>query len=247
MPRAGRSLELLVKALEQLLAGAPVEIQSPDLLWAGTPGLRVKWTCPCGPKLAQSVSLSSLNAGTAQSPRTSPGSSSSLPSGKTWAQTKPWPCSRGFSAGARNLARSKQVDLRSLEELEPHVVYDWLTDQTLDHRTRHVDVVGASFHLGEQPTEIDPATLASILEKISALRIPEEGLHQDSKVFAHKTDLTLVSVDEILIDAGLRCPVRRDVRRASWQREAHRLDHRLRRSTRNSRSRLTPACSTWSR
>ena len=59
---------------------------------------------------------------------------------------------RRFSAGARNLARSKQVDLRSLEELEPHVVYDWLTDQTLDHRTRHVDVIGASFHLGEQPT-----------------------------------------------------------------------------------------------
>lgn len=71
----------------------------------------------------------------------------------------------GFSAGARNLARSKQVGLRSLEELEPHVVYDWLTDQTMDHRTRHVDVTGASFHLSEPPTEIDPATLASILEK----------------------------------------------------------------------------------
>ena len=32
MPRAGRSLELLVQALEQLLAGSPVEIRSPDYI-----------------------------------------------------------------------------------------------------------------------------------------------------------------------------------------------------------------------
>src|SRR4051812_18358578 len=106
--------------------------------------------------------------------------------------------SGGFSASARNLARSKQIDLRSLEELEPHVVFDWLTDQTLDHRTRYVDVVGVSVHLSEPTTEIDPMTLASILEKISTLRIPEEGLTQDSKILVHKTDLTLVSVDDIL-------------------------------------------------
>ena len=56
----------------------------------------------------------------------------------------------------------------------------------------------ASFHLGETPAEIDPAALALILDKIKALRIPEEGLHQDTKVFVHKDDLTLVSVDDIL-------------------------------------------------
>ena len=38
MPRAGRSLELLVQALEQLLAGAPVEIRSPDFIMGRNSG-----------------------------------------------------------------------------------------------------------------------------------------------------------------------------------------------------------------
>ena len=199
MPRAGRSLELLVQALEQLLAGAPVEIQSPDFIMGRNSGTSREVDVSLRSQVGSVSVLVIIEC-----------RDRAKPQDVTWieqlaskrddvgADKAVAVSAGGFSAGARNLARSKQVDLRSLEELEPHVVYDWLTDQTLDHRTRHVDVVGASFHLGEQPTEIDPATLASILEKVSALRIPEEGLHQDSKVFAHKTDLTLVSVDEIL-------------------------------------------------
>jgi hypothetical protein len=48
-----------------------------------------------------------------------------------------------------------------LEELELHIVFGWLYDQAVDHRARHVDVVGTSIHLGNSLTEIDPAKLAS--------------------------------------------------------------------------------------
>lgn len=199
MPRAGRSLELLVQALEQLLAGAPVEIRSPDFIM----GRSSETTREVDVSLRSTVGSVSVLVIIECRDR-------AKPQDVTWieqlaskredvgADKAVAVAAGGFSAGARNLARSKQVDLRSLEELEPHVVFDWLTDQTLDHRTRHVEAVGVSFHLGEPSAEIDPGTLASILEKIKALRIPEHGLHQDSKVFARKTDLTLVSVDDIL-------------------------------------------------
>jgi Restriction endonuclease len=199
VPRAGRSLELLVQGLEQLLAGAQVEIRSPDyIMGRNTETLR-----------EVDVSL-----------RSQVGSVSVLviiecrdrakPQGASWieqlaskredvgADKAVAVSAAGFSAGARKLARSKQVDLRSLEELEPDVVFSWLYDETADHRTRHVDVVGASVHLGESLTEIAPSKLASMLERIDALRIPQEGLHQDDKMFAHMTDLTLVSIDGIL-------------------------------------------------
>ncbi|MCO5999829.1 restriction endonuclease [Actinoallomurus rhizosphaericola] len=199
MPRAGRSLELLVKALEQLLAGAPVEIRSPDYIKGRHSGT------------AREVDVSL---------RSRVGSISVLviiecrdrtkPQDVTWieqlaskredvgADKAVAVSASGFSASARNLAKSKQIDLRSLEELEPHVVFDWLTDQTIDHRTRYINAVRISVHLGEPTTKIDPTTLTSILEKISALRISDEGINQDSKIFAHKTSFTLVSVDDIL-------------------------------------------------
>jgi len=67
----------------------------------------------------------------------------------------------GFSPAVRNLARSKQVDLQSLEELEADVVFDWLYAQTVEYRMRHVDAAGVSIDIAEQVTKIDSARLAS--------------------------------------------------------------------------------------
>jgi hypothetical protein len=105
----------------------------------------------------------------------------------------------GFSPGARNLARSKQIDLRSFEELEADVVFDWLDAQTVEHRIRHVDVVGVPIDLADRVTKIDSAKLASMLESIDQLRIPQEGLGQDTRLLADRADLTMVSIDDILI------------------------------------------------
>jgi hypothetical protein len=199
VPKAGRSLELLVQALEHLLAGAPVEIRSPDFIMGRNSGTSREVDVSLRSQVGSVSVLVIIEC-----------RDRAKPQDVTWieqlaskredvgADKAVAVSARGFSAGARNLARSKQVDLRSLEELEPHLVYDWLTDETMDHRTRHVDVTDTSIHLGEIPTEIDPAALASILDKIKALPIREEGLHQDTKVFARKDDLTLVSVDDIL-------------------------------------------------
>lgn len=199
MPRAGRSLELLVKALEQLLAGAPVEIRSPDYIMGRNSGTSREVDVSLRAQVGSARVLVIIEC-----------RDRAKPQDVTWieqlaskredvgADKAVAVSSGGFSASARNLARSKKIDLRSLEELDPHIVFDWLTDQTLDHRTRYVDVIGVSVHLSEPTTEIDPITLASILAKISALRIPKKGLGQETKMLVHKTDLSLVSVDDIL-------------------------------------------------
>lgn len=199
MPRAGRSLELLVKSLEQLLADAPVEIRSPDYIKGRNSGTSREVDVSLRSKVGSISILVIIEC-----------RDRAKPQDVTWieqlaskredvgAHKAVAVSASGFSASARNLARSKQIDLRSLEELDPHIVFDWLTDQTIGHRTRHVDVVGASVNLGESTTEIDWTTLASILEKVRTLQIHEKGLEQESKIFAHKTDLTLVSVDDIL-------------------------------------------------
>ncbi len=199
MPRAGRSLELLVQALEQLLAGAPVEIRSPDFIMGRNSGTSREVDVSLRSQVGSVSVLVIIECRDRAKPQDVTWIEQLASKREDVGADKAVAVSAGgFSAGARNLARSKQVDLRSLEELEPHIVYDWLTDETMDYRTRHVDVIDASIHLGEIPTEIDPAALASILGKITALRIREEGLHQDTKVFVRKDDLTLVSADDIL-------------------------------------------------
>jgi hypothetical protein len=188
-----------VQVLEQLLAGAPVEIRSPDFIMGRNSGTSREVDVSLRSQVGSVSVLVIIEC-----------RDRSKPQDVTWieqlaskqeavgADNAVAVSAGGFSAGARNLARSKGVDLRSLEELGPDLVYDWLTAQTLDHRTRHVDLIGASFHLGDTPAETDPAALASLLEKIDALRTSEAGLRQDRKIFARKTDLTLVSVDDIL-------------------------------------------------
>ena len=47
-------------------------------------------------------------------------------------------------------------------------------------------------------TAIDPVKLAPMLESVDRLRIPQEGLAQDDKIFVHKADLTMASIDDIL-------------------------------------------------
>ena len=150
MPRAGRSLELLVQALEQLLAGAPVEIRSPDFIMGRNSGTSREVDVSLRSQVGSVSVLVIIECRDRAKPQDVTWIEQLASKREDVGADKAVAVSAGgFSAGARNLARSKQVDLRSLEELEPHVVYDWLTDQTLDHRTRHVDVIGASFHLGE--------------------------------------------------------------------------------------------------
>jgi hypothetical protein len=199
VPRAGRSLELLVQALEHLLADAPVEIRSPDFITGRNSGTSREVDVSLRSQVGSVSVLVIIECRDRAKPQDVTWIEQLASKREDVGADKAVAVSAGgFSAGARNLARSKQVDLRSLEELEPHVVYDWLTDETMDYRTRHVDLIDASIHLGEIPAEIDPAALASILDKIKALQIREDGLHQGTKVFVRKDDLTLVSVDDIL-------------------------------------------------
>jgi hypothetical protein len=200
VPRAGRSLELLVQGLEQLLARAPVEIRSPDYIAGKITKSRREVDVSLRSQVGSVdvlVIIECRDRGKSQdvtwieqlaSKREDVGADKAVAVSAT-----------GFSPGARNLARSKQVDLRSLEELEADVVFDWLFAQAVEHRMRHVDVTGASIDVAEQVTEIDSARLASILERIDRMRIPHEGLSQDDRVFVHKADLTMVSIHDILI------------------------------------------------
>jgi hypothetical protein len=199
MPRAGRSLELLVHGLEQLLAKAPVQIRSPDYITGKITEARREVDVSLRSHVGSVdvlVIIECRDRGKSQdvtwieqlaSKREDVGADKAVAVSAT-----------GFSPGARNLARSKQIDLRSLEELEADVVFDWLYAQTAEYRTRHVDVAGASIDIAEV-TEIDPARLASILESIDWMGIRHEGLRQDDRLFVHKADLTMVSIDDILI------------------------------------------------
>src|SRR5450755_1135823 len=198
MPRAGRSLELLVHGLEQLLPKAPVQIRSPDYITGKITEARREVDVSLRSHVGSVdvlVIIECRDRGKSQdvtwieqlaSKREDVGADKAVAVSAT-----------GFSPGARNLARSKQVDLRSLEELEADVVFDWLFAQAVEHRMRHVDVTGASIDIAEQVTEIDSARLASILERIDRMRIPHEGLSQDDRVFVHKADLTMVSIHDI--------------------------------------------------
>jgi hypothetical protein len=199
VPRAGRSLELLVHGLEQLLAKAPVEIRSPDYITGKITKRRREVDVSLRSQVGSVdvlVIIECRDRGKPQdvtwieqlaSKREDVGADKAVAVSAT-----------GFSPGARNLARSKQVDLRSLEELEADVVFDWLYAQTVEHRMRHVDVAGVSIDLAEQVTEIASARLASILESIDRMGIPHKGLRQDDRLLVHKADLTMVSIDDIL-------------------------------------------------
>ena len=200
MPRAGRSLELLVHGLEQLLAKAPVQIRSPDYITGKITKIRREVDVSLRSQVGSVdvlVIIECRDRGKSQdvtwieqlaSKREDVGADKAVAVSAT-----------GFSPAARNLARSKQVDLRSLEELEADVVFDWLYAQTVEYRMRHVDAAGVSIDIAEQVTEIDAARLASILEGIDLMGIPHEGLRQDDRVLVHKADLTMVSIDDILI------------------------------------------------
>jgi hypothetical protein len=199
VPRAGRSLELLVQGLEQLLAGAPVEIRSPDYIMGKDSGTLREVDVSLRSQVGSVSVLVIIECRDRAKPQDVSWIEQLASKREDVGADKAVAVSAaGFSAGGRNVARSKQIDLRSLKELEPHVVFGWLYDQTVDHRARHVDVVGASFHLGEPLTEINPVKLACMLERIDELRMPQEGLHQDDKIFARTADLALTSIDDIL-------------------------------------------------
>lgn len=199
MPRAGRSLELLVQALEQLLAGTPVEIRSPDYITGRDSGTVREVDVSLRSRVGSVSVLVIIECRDRATPQDVTWIEQLASKREDVGASKAVAVSAGgFSAGARNLARSKQIDLRSLETLEPQALFSWLTDQTIDHRTRHVDITGISVHLGELRAPADPAKLAAILESIDALRIPQRGPRQDDKIFAQKADLTLVSADDIL-------------------------------------------------
>ena len=197
--RAGRGLELLVKGLEQLLAETPVEIRSPDYIMGRLSGQRREVDVSLRSRVGSVdvlVIIECRDRGKAQ--------------GVTWieqlaskredvgADKAVAVSAAGFTPGAQNLARSEQVELRSFEELSADVVFDWLHAEVVEHRSRHVDAINVSVDLADRETSIDPAKLAPILESIDRLRIPQEGLAQDDKVFVHKADLTMVSIDDIL-------------------------------------------------
>jgi hypothetical protein len=200
VPRAGRSLELLVHGLEQLLAEMPVEIRSPDYIIGKLTKARREVDVSLRSQIGSVdvlVIIECRDRGNAQdvtwieqlaSKREDVGADKAVAVSAT-----------GFSPGARNLAQSKQIDLRSFEDVEADVVFGWLDAQTIEYRIRHVDVVGVSIDVADGVTKIDSAKLASMLERIDELRIPQEGLRQDSKLLAHKADFTMVSIDDVLI------------------------------------------------
>ncbi len=197
--RAGRRLELLVQGLEQLLAEAPVEIRSPDYIMGRLSGQRREVDVSLRSRVGSVdvlVIIECRDRGKAQ--------------GVTWieqlaskredvgADKAVAVSAAGFTLAARNFACSEQVELRSFEELSADVVFDWLHAEAVEHRSRHVDAINLSVDLADGVTAIDPVKLAPILESIDRLRIPQEGLAQDDKVFVHKADLTMVSIDDIL-------------------------------------------------
>ena len=118
VPRAGRPLELLVQGLEQLLAGAPVEIRSPDYIMGRNSGelreVDVSLRSQVG-SVSVLVIIECRDRGKAQ--------------GVSWieqlaskredvgADKAVAVSAAGFTPAAQNLARSKQVDLRSFKEL----------------------------------------------------------------------------------------------------------------------------------
>jgi hypothetical protein len=189
-----------VHGLEQLLAKAPVEIRSPDYITGKITKTRREVDVSLRSRVGSVdvlVIIECRDRGKSQdvtwieqlaSKREDVGADKAVAVSAT-----------GFSPGARNLARPKQVVLRSLEELEADVVFDWLYAQTVEHRTRHVDVVGLSIDIAEWVTEVDAAWLASILESIDRLRIDHQGVRQDDRLLVHKADLAMVSIDDILI------------------------------------------------
>jgi len=103
--RAGRSLELLVQALEHLLAGAPSRDPVARFHHGGELGTSREVDVSLRSQVGSVQRPCIMNAGTGQSPRMSPGSSSSSKRG-TWARTRPWPCPPAASRRCRNLARS---------------------------------------------------------------------------------------------------------------------------------------------
>jgi hypothetical protein len=197
--RAGRGLELLVKGLEQLLAEIPVEIRSPDYVLGRLSGQRREVDVSLRSRVGSVnvlVIIECRDRGKAQgviwieqlaSKREDVGADKAVAVSAA-----------GFTPGARNLARSEQVELRSFEELSADVVFDWLDAEVVEHRNRYVDVINVSIDLADRETAIERAKLAPILESIDRLRIPQEGLAQDDKVLAHKADLRMVSIDDIL-------------------------------------------------
>jgi hypothetical protein len=195
VPRAGRLLEELVQGLERVLTDSPVEIRSPDYIIGknsrkrrevdvslrskvGSVSILVIIECR-DRKIIQDVTWIEQLA----SKRKDVGADKAIAVSVA-----------GFSEGARNLARSEQIDLRSFEELDDAVVFDWMEVRTIEYRTRRAEVIGASITIADETTGITPAEVFSAAE-----RIRREGIRQDDKIFVRTADKTMASIDDIWI------------------------------------------------
>jgi hypothetical protein len=194
MPRAGRFLEELVYALETMLASTPVEIKSPDFIVGKSTKARREIDVALRSTIGSAAVLIIIECRDRRdvqdltwieqlaSKREDVGADKAIAVSAT-----------GFSQSARNIARYKQIELRSLEELDEDVVFDWLKAKIAEHRTRSIEVTGCQIDLGDEISGITPAEAFTAAEKIRRQGTP----YQDDKFLVRKADKTMASIDDV--------------------------------------------------
>lgn len=128
MPRAGRELELLVQRLESFLADSPVEIRSPDYIRGKLTGSNREVDISLRAKVGSVDLLVIIECRDRDGTEDSPWIGDlAVRAEDVGAHRAVAVSSFGFSAGARNLARSKEIELRTYNEIDSAVANEWLT------------------------------------------------------------------------------------------------------------------------
>jgi len=128
MPRAGRELELLVQRLESFLAESPVEIKSPDNIRGKLTGSNREVDISLRAKVGSVDVLVIIECRDRDGTEDSPWIGElAVKAEDVGAHRAVAVSSSGFSEGARNLARIKEIELRTYNEIDLTTANGWIT------------------------------------------------------------------------------------------------------------------------
>ncbi len=195
MPRAGRSLEEFVREIERLLANSPVEIRSPDFVMGQYSRSRREIDVSLRAKDDPDRILLMIECRDRQDVQDVAWIDGII--GKrddVGAERAVVVSPSGFSAGARNMARVRGIDLRTFEEVDPSTLADWLTIRSVSARSYNLRYNGVPRLI----LDLDPPLGRGVEDYIVLQRLP---LTWNTPVLTRKRDGSAASLNDVWIEA----------------------------------------------
>jgi hypothetical protein len=189
MPRAGRDLEEFVQLIERMLTHAGIEIKSPEYVTGRLSGSRREIDVSLRSNIGSTMVFVIIECRDRRdtedvrwieqlaTKREDVGADKAVAVSKV-----------DFTEGARNMAATKGIELRTFEDVNPGVVFKWMELQGIEVQLNYIDIRAVSLEVADPSIE-----LAGPAQEFLASGRGD----RTTPVLVRKADSALVSVDDV--------------------------------------------------